>query len=277
MPSSPEIIYRYYQDINDTEKQINEIREHLPQKTGTFNTIKNKIEELQKAISANYDLYNKYNVDDLNIDTWLSSKVNVKLVESVTQKIGQLSVDLDSLKTEMQEFATEDAVNKQRDNKSRRFADYFKRNLQQLGVKAFDDDRYTAIYKIPAFPKQGVELLKTLLAYNFAFCKIIQETGYVHNLPLLLDAIFKEDLDEENRKVIFKFLKDNVYHQTIVSIADSQRNLVSADSYNEEFLDKKAKMICIGENKSERSFLKSYNGEHPELLKETLEIVESDV
>lgn len=280
LPSSPEIIYRYYQDLNDTKKQLDEIRElskQLKDKNGNFNTTKNKIERLQKDILANYDLYNKYSVEDLSLGTWLSNKVNVKLVESVTQKIGQLTVDLNSLKTEMQEFATEDVVNKQRDQKSRRFADCFKRNLQQLGVKPFDDDRYTTIYKIPAFPKQGVELLKTLLAYNFAFGEIIQETNYVHNIPLLLDAIFKEDIDEENRKAIIKFLKDNVRHQIIVSIADSQTNLVSAECYNNEFLGGKAKMICIGENKSERSFLKPYNGEHPELLKETQEIVESDV
>ena len=37
------------------------------------------------------------------------------------------------------------------------------------------------------FPKQGVELLKTMLAYYFAFNKVIEETEYVHRFPFLLE------------------------------------------------------------------------------------------
>lgn len=280
LPGSIESIYRHYQDLNDTEKQIEAIKELIQKQKaakGKINSIENQIVDLRKKIAANYDLYNKYNIDNLSLGSWISNKVNVKLGENVNQKIGQLTVDLDSVNTALKEFGTEDSVTRLRHSKSNLFAEYFKSSLGKLGVKPFDDDRFTSIYSIPAFPKQGVELLKTLLAYSFAFCKIIQETVYVHNLPLLLDAIFKEDIEEENRVEIVKFLKDNVRHQAIVSIADSKKNAVSATDYNSRYLDGEAKMICIGSNERPRSFLSPYNGEYPDLLRETQEIVETEI
>lgn len=275
-----ENIYRHYQDLNDTEKQIEAIKKLLQEQKdtkGKINSIKVQIIELRNKISVNYDIYNRYRVDDLSLGSWISNKVNVKLAENVKQKVGQLTVELESVNTELKTFATEDTVNQQRASKSNLFAKYFKSSLTKLGVKPFDDDRYTSIYKIPAFPKQGVELLKTLLAYNISFCKIIRETVYVHDLPVLLDAIFKEDIEEENRIEIVKFLNDNISHQAIVSIADSKKNSISAADYNSRYLGGAAKMICIGSNERQRSFLSPYNGEYPNLLRETQEIIETDI
>ncbi len=48
-----------------------------------------------------------------------------------------------------------------------------------------------------------------MLAYYFAFNKVIEETEYVHRFPFLLDAIFKEDIDEENRQMILEFIFKN--------------------------------------------------------------------
>ncbi|MEI8641741.1 hypothetical protein P4S68_14085 [Pseudoalteromonas sp. Hal099] len=62
--------------------------------------------------------------------------------------------------------------------------------------------------------------------------------------------------------------------QVIFSIADSRSNKNSALSYNNQYFEGKAKLICIGENTRTRSFLKDYNGEFEEYLTETLTFLE---
>ena len=141
----------------------------------------------------------------------------------------------------------------------------------------FDDDRFLLLYKIPAFPHQGVELLKTLLAYHFAFVKIINETPSTHRLPLLLDAIFEGDLEEDNKHKIVKFIYDNTPKNTqiIMSIADTKKSKVSVPDFNENILNNEANLICIGKNQNERAFLSEYDNLHDDYLKETLHILNS--
>lgn len=280
LPGSIESIYQYYQDLNDTDKQLDEVKELLNEQKaskGKINSISAQIDELRKRIATNYDLYTKYQVGDVSLGSWITNKVNVALAESLTQQIGELSVELDSINANLKEFKTDDAINQLRSAKSKQFSEYFVRSLSALSVKPFNDERYTEIYSIPAFPRQGVELLKTLLAYTVSFCRVIASTPYVHQLPILLDAIFKEDIEEENRIEILSFIHSEINQQLIVSVADSKKNMTSIDEYNSNYFDGKATLICIGDNVRTRAFLSPYNNEYPELLQETLEMIESDV
>ena len=156
-----------------------------------------------------------------------------------------------------------------------KFKIYFENYLNDLGVKKFDDDRFLLLYKIPAFPRQGVELLKTLMAYNFAFNKIIKETSYVHRFPFLLDAIFEGDFEDDNRNKVLSFISKNYPSDTqlIFSLADTKNNQISASVYNEKYFDKKANLICIGNNEVERAFLSKYQNEFDDYLDETLEFI----
>lgn len=280
LPGSTESIYQYYQDLNDTNKQLDEVKELLNEQKaskGKINSLAGQIDELRKKIAINYDLYSKYEVGNVSLGSWITNKVNVALGESLTQQIGELSVELDSVNASLKDFKTEDAVSQLRSAKSKQFSEYFVKSLTELGVKPFDDDRYTEIYSIPAFPRQGVELLKTLLGYTVSFCRMIATTPYVHRLPILLDAIFKEDIEEENRTEILKYIHNEIKQQLIVSVADSKKNLVSIEEYNSNYFNGNATIICIGENVRTRAFLSPYNNEYPELLRETLEMIESDV
>lgn len=91
----------------------------------------------------------------------------------------------------------------------------------------------------------------------------------------MLDAIFKEDIDDDNRGKILTFIKKNkpADTQVIISIADSKDNKTTAIDYNREYFDDKAKLILIN-NQQERSFLKEYNKKYDELLNETLSYFE---
>lgn len=122
---------------------------------------------------------------------------------------------------------------------------------------------------------QGVELLKTLLAYNFSFVEIIKKTDYIHVLPFSLDAIFEGDFEDESKNEILEFIKSHPSpnQQLIISIADSKSNANSAMTYNEKHFNNKAKLICIGENTEQRSLLTKYNGEFEDYILETMEIL----
>ena len=44
------------------------------------------------------------------------------------------------------------------------------------------------------------------------------------------------------------------------------------DTYNKDYFDNKAKLICIGKGTETRSFLTPYNNEYKELLDETIKL-----
>lgn len=275
LPKTIEAIYEFYQDLNDTEEQIivvNKVIKDLKDTAGNINSIKNDIQKYKQLVAKDYEILVKYDVNDLSFNTWLDNKANVKLSENITTKIGELTINLEKTTSDLGQFKTDDEILKERTIKDYQFKEYFKESLLALGVKNFDDDRFYFLYKIPAFPKQGVELLKTLLAYSFSFNKIIGQTDYVHRLPFMLDAIFEGDLEDENRIKILNFIYQNKPKDTqiIMSIADSKNNKTSAQEYNISHLNSEANLICIGDNLNERAFLSEYKNQYNDYLAETL-------
>jgi len=99
---------------------------------------------------------------------------------------------------------------------------------------------------------------------------MIKETEYVHRFPLMLDAIFKEDIDDDNRATILNFIHKNKPNdiQMIISIADSKDNKTTANEYNAKFLNNESNLICIN-NSIERAFLAEYKNEYNDYLEET--------
>lgn len=276
LPSSTEIRYVYYQNVNDTEEQLETIKKEinrLKQATSDINSLKERIDTHKTTISKNYSILLGYNVDNISFDSWLKNKVNVQFTENIEQRLGQLVNNLSVNAENLAKFKTDDDIKIERHTKSRLFKKIFEENLIDLQVKPLEEERFLLLYQITSIPRQGVELLKTILAYNFAFLQLIKTTDYVHLLPLMMDAIFKEDIDESNREIILKFIykKRNVNHQTIISVSDSKDNKTTIESYNESCLNNEAKLICINKY-SERAFLSEYKGQYTEYLKETLDL-----
>tara|TARA_R110001583_G_scaffold21469_2_gene81549 strand:+ start:3069 stop:3341 length:273 start_codon:yes stop_codon:yes gene_type:complete len=90
-----------------------------------------------------------------------------------------------------------------------------------------------------------------------------------------MDAIFKEDVDESNRKLILDFIykhkpKDT---QVIFSVAESQENKKTAVDYNTDHFNSSAKLIEIN-TKNERAFLSAYKKEYDVVKNETIEFIE---
>lgn len=278
MPSDLVKIYSHLQDINDTTAQLQEIKKEidkLKEIKGTINSLIKNISNKRKIVAKEYDELTKYNVDNLTYNSWIENKVNVQLSEKLLIKLGENTLKLNHIIGQLSEFKTDVQVKKERVKYSYMFKELFEKALSDLGVKKFENNKFYLLYDIPAFPKQGVELLKTLLSYCFSFNKIIKNTPYVHRFPFMLDAIFEGDLDEENKENILKFIYKNKPKDTqiIFSIADSKQNYIPVETYNKNYLNDEAKLICLGENNKERAFLSPYEGQHKEYLKETLTIL----
>lgn len=275
LPSSLENIYEYSQDVNNTIAEIQKVKDKLKELQSSINSIEESISNLKKRVAKDYSVLINYKIDDFTFGTWLENKTNVKLSENILTQIGETTIILNKKIEELGKFKTEDDIKKERNTRDYQFKKYFIEFLDELEVKKFEDDKYTLLYWMGIFPKQGVELLKTMLAYYFAFNKVIEETDYVHRFPFLLDAIFKEDIDEDNRKMILGFIYRNKPkgEQIIFSFAESTKNPKTANEYNSELMKNEAKLI-LTDLTNERSILKSLNSEQEKYLLETLNLIE---
>lgn len=275
LPSFLENIYEYSQDVNNTNSEIEKIKEKLKVLQSSINSIEESISNQKELVSKDYSILIKYKIEDLTFGTWLDNKTKVKLTENVLTQIGETTIMLNKKIDELKKFKTDDELKKERNSRDFQFKKYFVDFLDKLKVKKFDDDKYTLLYWMGIFPKQGVELLKTMLAYYFAFNKVIEETEYVHRFPFLLDAIFKEDIDEDNRKMILEFIFKNKpkNEQIIFSFAESDKNPKTAKEYNDEIMKNEAKLI-LTDLTIERSILRPFNVEQEKHLEETLKLVE---
>ncbi|HFG2077030.1 hypothetical protein [Vibrio vulnificus] len=275
---SVEDTYNYLQDLNDTEKQLEELNKNITElksSQGKLNSIINDINDKKKIVEEEYYELLEYKVDNVTFESWLKNKVDVKLSGELKNKLGEIASEIYKIEGKLSNFKTDEAVKKERSVASYTFKSTFKKYASELKVKPFENERFYLLYDIPAFPRQGVELLKTLLAYNFAFVEMIKKTDYTHVLPFVLDAIFEGDFEDESKNEILSFIRahSSEEQQLIFSIADSKSNTNTATKYNEKYFKNKAKLICIGENTKKRSFLTKYNGECEEYINETMEIL----
>jgi hypothetical protein len=179
------------------------------------------IGEERSAISKEYETLNKYMQSGISYDSWLNNKATVKLVENLNEKLGQLILEKEKIEEDLAKYKSDDEINRSRVNQSNVFETTFSNNLNHLGVQNLQEDRFTRLYQISAFPTQGVELHKTIMAYHFAFNSIVSSTPGIHRLPFMLDAVFKEDVEDANKKAILTFINKNKPQdtQTIFSIA----------------------------------------------------------
>ena len=122
---------------------------------------------------------------------------------------------------------------------------------------------------------QGVELHKTVMAYHFAFNKFIKGTGSIHRIPFMLDAVFKEDIESDNKELILCFVSKHKPDDTqmILSIAETKNENGLIEGYNSKYFGGSANLICIGESQNERAFLGDYNTSYDSYVSETLEYI----
>ncbi|MBE9601476.1 hypothetical protein [Pedobacter sp. MC2016-24] len=275
LPYNMQHNYTHQQELNDTLSQYESIKTKITSVQSEVNSLKAKIEKIKKQISEKYEVFKSYSDQEITLERWIDNKANLRLNKNILSRLGQLTLDLSVLRKSLEVYKTDEEVAEERSKKNYLFKDLFEANLKQLKVKELSEDRYTTLYKISAFPFQGVELHKTIMAYHFAFNSLISKTKDIHRLPFILDAVFKEDLDEFNEDLLIEFISKNRPKDTqlFMTISEKTKKASQVARYQREFLNNEAKTIQIGNGRDTRTLLKAYNGEQDHLLKETMEII----
>ncbi|MCF1715373.1 hypothetical protein L0U88_12120 [Flavihumibacter sp. RY-1] len=279
LPYSLSSKYIYEQEKNDTISNLENISAKIKEIQSRINSLDQEIAAERDIISNEYQVLKKYTNSDISFDKWIDNKANLEMLKNLNSRAGELALAKEKLLERLKAFKTDSQITELRANKSSLFRATFERFLEQLHVKKLEEDRYLNIYDITAFPYQGVELHLTILAYHFAFNTVISETTEIHRLPFILDAIFKEDLDDPTRKLILEFIKKNAPKdtQTIISIADTKDKIDKSSEYNSTIFNNSAKLIQIGDGLQKRSLLNQKAELHSKLIEETYAMIEESI
>lgn len=275
IPYSEAGLYSYFQDFNDTEVEIKKINEKIKQLQSELNSINSKISKKDIEIESDYSVLKQMQNQNIDFDTWIDNKTNIKICEKIDNKIEKLEEDELNTIELLSGYSTEEEILDVRQTLTKKFRKFFKNYLKQLGVKEFRNSRFTDLYRTTAFPSQGVELHKIILGYNFAFNKICSLNNNIHRFPFMLDAIFNEDIDNENKDMLIDFISKEKPNDTqfFISLAEAKNSEVIVENYNKKYFDNSAKEITLGNGTSERSFFSDYNSEYEDYLDKTIELL----
>lgn len=252
-----ENIYKYHQDINDTFSQIEEADKKIKDIQSQIDSTYKKIENTKVELNNKYQVVQEYQKEEVSFKNWITNKSNLEILKNIDLKKEQVKKSFNEVILKLKNYKTDNDLKNSRLSKDKEFENLFREYLNILEVKnkhLFESSKFLTLYNSYQFPTQGVENHKVYLAYNFAFNKLIEKNSYVHRLPFLLDAIFNEDIEDDNRELIINFIqkyspKDT---QTFITVADSEKQkwTISDNIDNANFIN-------IGENKRERALLES--------------------
>ena len=284
---SLEGLYSHYQKYNDTVELESHITSKLIDKKSKINSSKKKMRAIENEIFNDYGVLLDKNVDGVTFEQWVANKANITLYKKMQADIEYSESELESVKLSLGAMATEQETISSRISKEEAFRKIFTEYTSQLKLKPLTDSRYLDLYKIHSFPRQGVELHKTVMAYHFALNAMIEKSKTGHRLPFLLDAILKEDIDETNLETILSFVANNLPSDTQTFFSISEHVKESSPEENAEikpiekvrvkdvqssYFPTNSKLIYVGAGKSERSFFSQSLEDYQHLHEETVDM-----
>ena len=285
---SLEGLYSHYQKYNDTVELESHIADQLIDKKSKIHSSKKKMTKISNEISEDYGVLLDKSVDGVTFDQWVANKANITLYKKMQTDIEASKSALAGVKQSLDSMVTEQETIYSRISKEKAFKAIFKEYASQLALKPLTDPRYLDLYKIHSFPRQGVELHKTVMAYHFALNALIAKSKSAQRLPFLLDAILKEDIDETNLKTILLFVSKNLPNdtQTFVSISEHVKDPIPEEDGEIKPIEKvrvqevknlyfptNSKLFYIGDGKMERGFLSQSLERFQELHEDTVDII----
>lgn len=283
---SLEGLYSHYQKYNDTVQLESHITDKLTDKKSKIHTSNKKITTIKNEINDDYGVLLRENIDGVTFEQWVANKANVTLYKKMQADIDSSENELTMVKDSLGSMGTEQETISERFKQEKAFRKLFLSYTSQLALKPLTDPRYLDLYKIHSFPRQGVELHKTVMAYHFALNAMIAKSKTAHRLPFLLDAILKEDIDETSLETILSFVGNNLPDdtQTFISISEHVKDVSFADknvkpieklrvkNVKDTYFSENSKLIYIGGGKDERKFLSQSLGDYEEVHRDTIEI-----
>ncbi|MEH0716419.1 hypothetical protein H4F24_02410 [Vibrio alginolyticus] len=284
---SLEGLYSHYQKYNDTVELESHITDKLIDKKSKINSSKKKMTTIENEIYNDYGVLLDKNVDGVTFEQWVANKANITLYKQMQADIEHSESELESVKQSLSSMVTEQETISSRIRKEKAFKKVFTEYTSQLKLKPLTDSRYLDLYKIHSFPRQGVELHKTVMAYHFALNAMIAKSKTAHRLPFLLDAILKEDIDDTNLATILSFVGNNLPSDTQTFLSISEHVKGSSPEEDEEikpiekvrvkdvqnsYFPTNSKLFYVGDGKIERSFLSQSLENYQELYEDTIDI-----
>ena len=283
---SLEGLYSHYQKYNDTVQLESHITDKLTDKKSKIHTSNKKITTIRNEINDDYGVLLRENIDGVTFEQWVANKANVTLYKKMQADIDSSENELTMVKDSLGSMVTEQETIIERFKQEKAFRKLFSSYTSQLALKPLTDPRYLDLYNIHSFPRQGVELHKTVMAYHFALNAMISKSKTAHRLPFLLDAILKEDIDETSLETILSFVGNNLPDdtQTFISISEHVKDVSIADknvkpieklrvkNVKDTYFSENSKLIYIGGGKDERKFLSQPLNDYEKIYMETIEI-----
>jgi len=285
LPSNISYYYKFKQELNDTVSQIKNINDYIKECQSKINSEFIKINKLKEIFVKDFKVLRRIEKENFSLESWVDHNANVKFLQSINVQKESINKKILNVDVELSRFKTPDQIESERLEKEREFYELFSSNLKLLDVALPNDKKYKRVYDITSFPFQGVELHKTIMAYHFAFNKLIFNNPRVHKLPFILDAIFKEDIESKSKEDILKFIASEMIEneQMFFSVADYKtksddesqtENLEGwVNKVNRDYFNNKAKLICIGGSISKRALLQNDVSIKEDYLEESLSII----
>lgn len=291
LPGTINSYYKHKQEINDTDAQKASISIKIKENQSSLNSEENKLSEYKRLLVSKYKSLHRLKLSDVTFDAWLDYETKFLLAKKLGEDREQLNKKLKRVNDDIADLKIDEDLELSRRKAGRKFLGIFKKKAASLSVDIPKDDRYRYLYDISSFPMQGVELHKIIMAYHSAFRDFVSEVKGMHKLPFVLDAVFKEDIDEKSRDLIYKFLAEQVddNEQFIFSVADYKdpdkesdkesdgSNALNSwiESMNVKYFASSGNLICIGDAIHQKSFLNGRpNPSEKILIEETIALSE---
>ncbi|ECC1671272.1 hypothetical protein [Salmonella enterica] len=270
LPYSLEGLYSFYQNINDTEKLLEQINIKMQKIQSEINGSLLKIKNLEIDISSKYSYFLEKKSQNISVHTWIDNKANIRLLDNIHGEIEKYTKRSHEIKLLIDDMGEEQSLLLERFNKEKDFKGIFQKYLNEMQLFSVKESRYSDLYKINSFPFQGVELHKTVMSYHFALNSLIKNTDDIHRLPFMLDAILKEDIDDKNFDLILSFVGKNLPTdtQSFISISEYSEDKLAKDGeevnafrrakvkdIKERYFPSSTNIFFIGDGKHERTFL----------------------
>lgn len=280
-----EDVYKVFQELNDSKSEKEKMTVKIKDAQGKLTSKLKKIANLKEEIEFEHNVLNEYKNFNIGYDEWIDAKTNVKYGDKINISLENLKGKRSEIFALLSTFKSSEEVKNMRKVASSKFMKIYLKYIGDLKVKGEEYESYQDLYKLTSFSSQGVELHKTVMAYHFAFNKLIKDTNGLHRFPFVLDAIFKEDIEDKNKSLILNFINKNRPRdtQTLLSIAISKKSEdISTSIYAEEIISKykkalgdNVKVICIGDLEKDRSLLTMDSNDYASKIDETFNILNS--
>lgn len=278
LPLNTKSVYKFYQEENDTIKLKEDLGLKIKNAQSKLNSLKKQLEDSKVQITRDNKIFVNYSNSDISIDEWIQNRSLINLGQKITLNIGEQTIELDKLKEELKKYRNDEDLNYDRNLKNKQFKKIYHTYNTILEVPKLNEDRFSYIYELSSFPFQGVELHLAVLSYHFAFNKIISENSEIHRLPLILDSIFKEDLDGKSKDKILNFITKNLPEdtQTIISIADNKNKNPQIEIFEKQYFNNKnSELICIGDAVKKNAILSQHTQNYDEILEDSYKVMET--